>query len=174
MHGKRSWCWPRSSWRCCSPKRTIGKRAVNLAARTLRGAPSGLPDRGLPWQGRRSRAWKIQFALSSLHTLASSGAIFYWLRPGARHKHHGGPSCSCSPRFIVSEVEIYLCLLLPPVAADLTALALVCVQYPLHAVGARARPAVQAGVAHLGARLFQLREDRDAKQAVPHWPRPSA
>ena len=109
-------------------KRTIGKRAVNLAARTCV-ALQAVCLIGLALAGATKQSVEIQFALSSLHTLASSGAIFYWLRR-ARGTSTTAAVVFVFSALIVSEVEIYLCLLLPPVAADLTALALVCVQYP--------------------------------------------
>ena len=109
-------------------KRTIGKRAVNLAARTCV-ALQAVCLSGLALAGATKQSVEIQFALSSLHTLASSGAIFYWLRR-ARGTSTTAAVVFVFSALIVSEVEIYLCLLLPPVAADLTALALVCVQYP--------------------------------------------
>lgn len=70
-----------------------------------------------------------RFALSSLCTLVSSGAIYYWLRR-ARGTSTTTAAVFVFAALIISEVEIYLCTLLPVFAGNFVAAALVLLQYP--------------------------------------------
>ncbi len=65
-----------------------------------------------------------RFALSSLCTLVSSGAIYYWLRR-ARGTSTTTAAVFVFAALIISEVEIYLCTLLPVFAGNFVAAALV-------------------------------------------------
>ena len=71
----------------------------------------------------------VRFALSSLCTLVSSGAIYYWMRR-ARGTTTTAAAVFVFAALIVSEVEIYLCTLLPVFAGNLAAAVLVLLQYP--------------------------------------------
>ncbi|MEG0070984.1 MAG: LuxR C-terminal-related transcriptional regulator [Raoultibacter sp.] len=80
----------------------------------------------------------LRFGLSVIITLSSSGAIFYWLR------RVRGSSTSTAAVFVfsalfVSEIEIYLCALLPTDVSNLTAALLVLLQFPCM-IWARNRP----------------------------------
>ncbi|MBC2888457.1 helix-turn-helix transcriptional regulator [Gordonibacter massiliensis (ex Traore et al. 2017)] len=110
-------------------KVTIKKRATNLIMRagialealTLAGlAALDLTGNGDP---------ALQFALSSLCTLVSSVTIYYWLRR-ARGTGTIVAAVFVFSALILSEVEIYLCSLLPCAAGNFVAAALVLVQYP--------------------------------------------
>ena len=71
----------------------------------------------------------IRFGLSVLCTLTASGAIFYWLR-----RVRGSATITAAvyvfSALILSEIELYLCALIPVAIANLLAAALVLVQYP--------------------------------------------
>lgn len=71
----------------------------------------------------------VRFTLSSLCTLVSSGAIFYWLRR-ARGTGTAVAAVFVFSALILSEVEIYFLTLIPVVAGNLIATALVIVQFP--------------------------------------------
>lgn len=71
----------------------------------------------------------VRLALSSLCTLVSSGAIYYWLRRSR------GTSTTAAAVFVfaalaLSEVEVYLCTLLPVFVGNILAALLVLLQYP--------------------------------------------
>lgn len=70
-----------------------------------------------------------RFLLSSLCTLVSSGAIYYWLRR-ARGTSTTAAAVFVFAALIVSEVEIYLCTLMPVYAGNFVGAALVLLQYP--------------------------------------------
>lgn len=70
-----------------------------------------------------------RFALCALCALASSGAIFYWLRR-ARGTGTAAAAVLVFSALILSEGEVYLCSLLPAVAGNLAATILVLVQIP--------------------------------------------
>ncbi|HIW76274.1 MAG TPA: LuxR C-terminal-related transcriptional regulator [Candidatus Gordonibacter avicola] len=71
----------------------------------------------------------IRFGLSVLCTLVASGAIYYWLRR-ARGTSTTAAAVFVFSTLIVSEVEIYLCTLMPIAAGNLIACVLVLAQYP--------------------------------------------
>lgn len=110
-------------------KRKLDKRATNtimrvciaLEALTLVGI-AALEILGDPKPEAR-------FALSALSTLTASGAIFYWLRRAR------GTGTTVAAIFVfvalaLSEVEIYVCALMPISTSNLIAAALVMVQFP--------------------------------------------
>lgn len=110
-------------------KRTIRKRTTNMIMRACVAleafalvvmAAFDLLDMG----GAGER-----FVLSALCTLVSSGAIYYWLRR-ARGTSTTAAAVFVFVALIISEVEIYLCTLLPVFAGNLAAAALVLLQYP--------------------------------------------
>lgn len=70
-----------------------------------------------------------RFVLSALCTLVSSGAIYYWLRR-ARGTSTTAAAVFVFVALIISEVEIYLCTLLPVFAGNVAAAVLVLLQYP--------------------------------------------
>ncbi|MEG1827222.1 helix-turn-helix transcriptional regulator [Gordonibacter sp.] len=71
----------------------------------------------------------LRFTLSALCTFVSSGAIFYWLRR-ARGTGTTAAAILVFISLIISEVEIYLCSLMPIVVGNTTAAVLVLVQFP--------------------------------------------
>ncbi|MEG0790421.1 MAG: LuxR C-terminal-related transcriptional regulator [Gordonibacter sp.] len=71
----------------------------------------------------------LRFTLSALCTFVSSGAIFYWLRR-ARGTGTTAAAILVFISLIISEVEIYLCSLMPIVVGNMTAAVLVLVQFP--------------------------------------------
>ena len=71
----------------------------------------------------------VRFALSALCTLVSSATIYYWLRR-ARGTGTIVAALFVFSALILSEVEIYLCTLLPVAVGNLVATVLVLVQYP--------------------------------------------
>ena len=110
-------------------KRTIGKHAINTIMRVcialeaftlIAMAVFDLLDVG----GAAER-----FALSALCTLVASGAIYYWLRR-ARGTSTSAAAVFVFAALIVSEVEIYLCTLLPIYLGNIVATVLVLLQYP--------------------------------------------
>ena len=110
-------------------KKTIPKRTVNRLMRACVAAETlilaclaafdllGINDGGL------------RFALSAACTLVASGSIYYWLRR-ARGTSTTVAAVFVFAALIVSEVEIYLCTLLPIAAGNAVAAALVLAQYP--------------------------------------------
>lgn len=70
-----------------------------------------------------------RFILSALCTFVSSGAIFYWLRR-ARGTGTTAAAILVFASLIISEVEIYLCSLMPIVTGNIVAAVLVLVQFP--------------------------------------------
>ena len=71
----------------------------------------------------------VRFGLSALCTLVASGSIFYWLRR-ARESSTSAAAVFVFLALIISEVEIYLCSLIPTMAGHFIAMALVLVQFP--------------------------------------------
>lgn len=75
------------------------------------------------------QSWEAHFAMSTLCTLASSGAIFYWLL-----RARGAATITAAvyvfAALILSEIEIYLCTLMPIALGNLVACALALAQYP--------------------------------------------
>lgn len=71
----------------------------------------------------------VRFGLSALCTLVSSATIYYWLRR-ARGTGTIAAGVFVFSALILSEVEIYVCTLMPAAVAKLVATALVLVQYP--------------------------------------------
>lgn len=73
--------------------------------------------------------WEARFAMSTLSSLAASGAIFYWLL-----RARGAATITAVvyvfAALILSEIEIYLCMLLPIAAGNAIACILVLAQYP--------------------------------------------
>ncbi len=110
-------------------KHTLSKRATNAIMRVCVAleATTLIALAALDLTGTNEPA--LRFALSSLCTLVSSGAIFYWLRRAR------GTGTTVAAVFVfsalaLSEVEVYLCSLLPTATGNLIATALVFVQYP--------------------------------------------
>ena len=110
-------------------KKTIGKCAVNrimracVALEALALVALALYDlAGIASDG-------IRFAFCTLSTIVASGAIYYWLRR-ARGTSTIVAAVFVFSALIVSEVEIYLCALVPVYAGNFFAAALVLMQYP--------------------------------------------
>lgn len=110
-------------------KRTISKHFTNATMRVCVAleAFTLMTLAAFDWLGIGDAP--VRFALSSLCTLVSSGAIYYWLRRSR------GTSTTAAAVFVfaalaVSEVEIYLCTLLPVFAGNLAGALLVLLQYP--------------------------------------------
>lgn len=110
-------------------KRTVSKRATNVLARVCVALEvvSLVGLAALDMIGGDHD--KLRFALSALCTLVASCAIYYWLRR-ARGTSTTVAAVFVFSALIVSEVEIYLCTLVPVAAGNVLAAALVLVQYP--------------------------------------------
>lgn len=110
-------------------KRTVSKHTTNVLARVCI-ALEVVSLIGLAvLEGMDGDHDKVRFVLSALCTLVASGAIYYWLRR-ARGTSTIVAAVFVFSALIVSEVEIYLCTLMPIASGNLLAAVLVLVQYP--------------------------------------------
>lgn len=110
-------------------KRIVPKRIVNAAMRACVALEALVLGVGAAFDLTGTSDAAVQFALSSLCTLVASGAIYYWLRR-ARGTSTTAAAVFVFAALIVSEVEIYLCTLVPVFVGNLVAAALVLLQYP--------------------------------------------
>lgn len=110
-------------------KRTLSKHATNVIMRICIALEALVLTTMAAFDFLGIGGVEERLGLSALCTLVSSGAIYYWLRR-ARGTSTTAAAVFVFVALIISEVEIYLCTLLPVFVGNLAAAVLVLVQYP--------------------------------------------